>query len=418
MISFLGLYHSRCHFRSREQVEMKMKRAIGGICVLLSCAVAFCQQHQDWTARLVPVNLLENMARDIPAKIERIQREAASGEWKEDAEPIYKAAGFATRSLLSFETSRLNFRSTGKDQAGSDVLFVAWDVTIAGKSGLFLRDSCITSDYFVRLHDASTDWMLSALPKLAVPQHFRASIDIRTAGADSYFSLEAIGSSHAFVHDYELRGGTNDGDWLIELRVGKGLLSNFYGRTVWVAERFPPLSDQIRSWSLEKISSQLSSQFHGRTDRDEILIAELVKRKPAPEILSQLIRRVATNRLLLDVRFGQIVGTLYAVDPRWAEEFQFNSLREFIVMGPVAEDASMRAFPATCSHRFESLAVDLVGTRTLMKSAFAYLAECGSEEALAAVQASSPTRELEFDKNRALSAMRSRFQSDPGRPRP
>lgn len=334
-----------------------------------------------------------------------------SGRWDPEAESVYTAAQKATASLIRTDKMILRSRSTTSDSHGNDLMLVSWDATIQGKeSRVVLYDSYIKSRYLIAINGASKDQMAALLPHLFVSQGWEtAKVIIHVRGEPSpseTFELRSIGSSMAWIHDYEISGGSLEGNWFLALTVGKGLLTDYYGQTVGVPERFPPLQARLKPWSDQKIASELSSRPFGRTDRDQILMTELASRGWSVMQFSELLRKAGSNGPLLKMRFDQVAAALSAVDHSKVEPFSAASLEQFAVIGSVSEEAAESAASTGCSNRLEGIATKLVQKRLLLRAAFGYMWMCGiSPEAYAAVEAAVVPSALDSTRRFALQAI-------------
>ena len=168
------------------------------------------------------------------------------------------------------------------------------------------------------------------------------------------------------------------GDWIIELAVGKFLLASYYGDAVWVPERFPPLSRVAKEWTHDKLLAELSTHVQPYF-RDRILIGEMISRNPSESQLMDVLEKFRTHPALVEVRLGQILNAMSEEDKSLSrvKRFAESCLEVLARMGATAEDAGVEAFRwIDCSDRLEQRVVGLLGKRSLLKGGLQFLGRC------------------------------------------
>jgi hypothetical protein len=352
----------------------------------------------------------------LAASWQRLRELIRKGSWDPRAEYLYESAIKATSSVVFTEQMTLRNRATNQDSTFGDVVLIEWEVQLAGArlSSLVLEDTSIESRYLLRVNNISTVELLEMLPKL-VPKYSWFNMPLLIEVSENpgeigaRFQFHFMGSNNAWAYDYSLSGIKIGADAFVAITFGKGLLRPYYGDNLWIGERIPPLRESVRTWSdnLTRTSSE----------RDNVLMAEFMRRNPSNLQLMWLLKNAATNPLLLDRRYGQIRLALEIRDPISAKDrintFALESLAFLNDLGAIGKGAAWKAFPHDCGLGepvWESTAVESLRSEALRAAAIRYLSRCAaSEEALKSLESLSLTDDEERARQFAVGTVRSRI---------
>ncbi len=364
--------------------------------------------------RLLDVSRLRSL-------VVQLRQQAENYPWDPKAEALLNTAEKATPSVLRLDLTSARTRSIKRQPESGDVMTVVWDISSASiKGSLLLEDTPFVSQYLLSLHETSIEKLATILPDVLIwPYPMTAPLTIQTIehheSLIGQINVHFVGAAMPRIHDYDVRGiGTRDGEWIIEVVIGKGKLRKYYGDTFGVPERVPPLSEIVSSWSDGKLVSELSNRT-ALNARDKIITAELVRREPSDAYLLQLVTRVAKNQMIQLNTFNQIILALYYSDPSGSKVRTFleANLPGIEAMGPISDEMVHEGYRIVgCSESMEERAVKYLTEGRFLNAAFAYFSRCStSTAAFRALEAARVPTQLDGLRQDALSAFRARIES-------
>ena len=308
------------------------------------------------------------------------EKKVRGGVFDQRAETILKAAQSYTESVFTFSSLEVRKTATyaqrfwGKDECGtnSDSLMVEWAVNgQAGAGTLILADDMMLSTYTLRIPRAAihsiddlTTFLTGILVPAKPPLHLvLTNIDFAVPpppGIAAFMGM-TFWSASPFINDVLIHGSVREGYCYLLVQVGKGLTRDIYPVPPFIPERFPPLADQARDWSFDRIRSEVGKE--GCVDeRDHVLLTELAKRGLSQEQFVDLLvntgttdpqeiwmRAKTTTRALWEAGKGELL-----------ERYMEPALEAYSRMGPTGEGFGAELFSAArarCSPVFEALAV-------------------------------------------------------------
>ena len=364
-----------------------------------------------WTIPELDAARMENRAR-------KLENENRNARWNPAGTALFEAAQKATASLFRLDEMALIRRAATHHPALGDVMTVAWDVAIQGVRGqLLLRDSCGESTYHLRLKDLPGERLSALLPQLIgrpITETLTVELMDGPRPRGQFVSRNLYASNYIIINDRELYGTQVGNDWLLEMIIGKGFLRSFYGDTMFVKERIPPLQDRAREWPAARLLAELSDS-HYPAGRDGILIREIVRRGPAASELLYMLERIQGTRdpHLIALRYGQIHTALLERDsgPIRAAEFLELSVDLFERIGSRAEEAAVVILRAECAPRHERRSVDWLRKGIFARPALWYLGRCGdSADVQSVIENAVIPEEAESGRTSALNYVRRRAE--------
>jgi hypothetical protein len=296
------------------------------------------------------------------------------------AETILKAAQSYTSSVFAFpgleirRTATYTQRFSGKDECGanSDTLMVEWAVNgNAGAGTLILADDPMVSTYTLRIPRAaihSIDDLTAFLTGILVPE--KPPLGLAVANMDfalppppgiAAFMGMTFRSATPFINDVLIHGSVREGYCYLLVQIGKGLTRDIYPVPPFIPERFPPLADQVGSWSFDRIRSEVGKEGCSY-ERNLVLLTEVAKRGLSTEqFVDLLVNNAATDPHEMAIVAGTALRALPAVGRAAALEGYIGpTLDAYDRMGPRAGEAALELFRTarwTCSPAFEQIAV-------------------------------------------------------------
>jgi hypothetical protein len=349
-----------------------------------------------------------------------------------NAAQAYTKAVFAFRGLELRNTATYTQRFSGKDQcdANSDTLMVEWAVNgDAGAGTLILADDPMVSTYTLRISRAailSIDDLTSFLAGVLVA----AKPPLRLVLTDIDFALPPPPGISAFlgrtfrssvpsINDVEVQGSVREGYCYLLVQVGKGLTRDSYPMPPFIPERFPPLADQVGSWSFERIRSEVGKG--GCFDeRNLVLLTELAKRGLTTEqFVDILVNTETTDPHGLAILASAALRALSAVGKAAAlEGYMGPALDAYYRMGPHGEEAAAELFRTArwkCSPAFERIAVKHA-SGPFPAGPIAYLDMCStSKESLETLEQVSLPSGLDALRDHAVRSISKRVAKATGR---
>ena len=229
-------------------------------------------------------------------------------------------------------------------------------------------------------------------------------------------------SPYSHVADILIEGALQSDGWYLSLVVGKSLTGRYFAAPPRIPERFPPLSDRVKSWSSPQIRAEVgrhvrpfndSPDFTG--DRDRILIAELARRGLTDDDIINLLGSpevAPEDRLLALILALDDAGATPLVKRVFTQ-----ALEIYRRLGPQGNDSVTRLFKAAanrhCEANVESQALDVLREGVFQRGPLSYLASCStSGETVAALGSMRlPTPDLEEQREFTLQSIRRRIKA-------
>lgn len=249
------------------------------------------------------------------------------------------------------------------------------------------------------------------------------------SGPITFFSGSPSGSPrwalspYLHVADFEIDGLLEGEEWFFTFGVGKSYTQGLYPVRARIPERFPPLGDLAKSWSFAQVRGEVGRQvkpFVGgadyTADRDQILIAELVRRGLSEAQVLDLLTDVQPTPDAYDRRLAAVDEAFQdAGAAPFIGRFFMPAFRAYQRIGPAATKSVAHLFGLasvpSCQVDVEALALDLLKRGEFIEGPFAYLGSCStSREALAALQTVSLPAELEWRRQFEVDNIRSRVE--------
>lgn len=257
----------------------------------------------------------ESIEPDVPAGTA-----AASPELREeidrDAKFLSSALGIVLHSMVASQIDK---------SSGKDVLLLRWVVTNdAYVTGVTFRDTPSSNDIWLEVSPQlfSSEWIVKGFLQAHLLKS-TPSLTLREAAL--YFDPKLIKQSDTvfgggFVSTDDpsdnglisLHASTMSNRLTLAIVAGKQLIPNLYPREMLnIPERFPPLSQVAKSWTLEEINRELGKD----RNRDVILADELIRRRVSQKDLEQIIegtfdssqtRSVESKKEVISVVIGSV----------------------------------------------------------------------------------------------------------------
>jgi hypothetical protein len=204
----------------------------------------------------------DNLFRDAEAKIAQEAFDTA-------AETLLRGIEAYTKNVFNVPSLRLRKAATERvlsDPQRGDYLIAEWVIQETFGSGLMvLTDTPYYSTYELRLSgvrivtEADLTAFLHALlawhgSQTTTPTIFPPPTTISVGVTPiTFFAGQRFGiSQFNFIADFHFSGLVQGGEWLIGFRLGKSGTEKFYGVPPWIPERFPPLTELVKSWGPAK----------------------------------------------------------------------------------------------------------------------------------------------------------------------
>jgi len=201
-------------------------------------------------------------------------------------------------------------------------------------------------------------------------------------------------SAYSHMADILIEGALQSDGWYLSLVVGKSLTRGYFAAAPRIPERFPPLSDRVKSWSSAQIRAQVGRRvrpfndgpdFTG--DRDRILIAELARRGLTDDDIIELLRGPEVSPE------DRLLALIFALDDAGATPLVrrvfTQALEIYERLGPQGDDSVTRLFKAAankhCVANVESQALDVLRAGVFQEGPLAYLSQCSASSATVAV---------------------------------
>ncbi len=230
------------------------------------------------------------------------ERQLSEGSYDSLADLILKAAQGFTQ--VAFETPSLQFqRAVTSREAIGDVLLAEWTIQEPyGKGSVVLRDTPNYSTYSLRLDGTNivsradlTEFLSGLLvwdakpgkkPLGITPKNLEIRMNADCPEITS-FQVVSLAPMRQFDLPLPIRiDATEVGDaWFVTVEIFKRSVAPYYPVAPFVQERFPPLLELVKTWSISKILGEVGKptgtipQGYGQfEERDRILVAELANR--------------------------------------------------------------------------------------------------------------------------------------------
>jgi hypothetical protein len=368
--------------------------------LLLPTALANGADHPFMTFR--PLSLSEDPAGTPVADYGSYEELLTAKPLHDGARTVIESASRYTRDVFHLPQLTLVKAATFNEAEGDG--FVAnW--TFSGKySGtVTINDTPLLSRFVLRFPASPVDIgelrsLLSELVAYGPPVSIlKVEVLYRgdLSGIERFWAKPTrTPSSFMLIRDF---GGligerASDGSMYISASLSKGVSEGYFETPPFVAERFPPLSELVRSWPDSRIRAELGrlpSLQHARyltENRDTILLGELVRRGLSTQEFVQLLTGG-------DGDLAQRAQVLLRVASMSDAEFSFEkyvraALARYTEIGPGAALAvsEVTGSYTRCSPVLEAEMLNQLQGGLFVESAMSYLGRCSvSEEALEAL---------------------------------
>lgn len=321
-----------------------------------------------------------------------LQKQIAEGTFDPLADSVLRGAETLTNTIFNFGSLKLIKAVTYTD-AGGDALVAEWE-SDSGRANLVLQDTAYFSEYDIRtgprvIHNAPE---LSAfLADILVPEKEPLHLQIREfevhvppqPPAIVFFQGSNFRSAVHVVADIDIGGATDGKAWYLRVRLPKTYTRLFYPVPPYIPERFPPLSELMKTWSFERIYSEVGKRSGPEVfsvHRDGVLLAELARRGLSDSQIGDLLAGVSVGEL------GERAQLLLWAITKAGKEALVNrhlklAIERYRPIGPAAEDAVeafFRVAARNCSPESETFAVEALKDRTFFLGPLNYLSQCSA----------------------------------------
>jgi len=369
------------------------------------------------------------------------------------AERLLHGMEAVTRRVFNVPSLHLQRDATQRVPSGQqwgDVLIAEWGIDEAfGKGSIILTNTPYFSDYTMRLSDCKIESqadLLAFLNALMAPRRGGAPQGQQTAPTPSSSVPASVATTRAFagfelppttvsvpanfpavplfsgsrlgtsstpmIAAFSFTGMLEGKDWYIHFDIGNNYNAGPRDGTLgFIPERFPPLTDLVESWGSGQIRREVGREarpFEGvppfTGGRDQILIAELVRRGISGEQMSDLLTDVKPIPEEYKSRLQSLIGGyLESGKGPWLDVFQ-PALKAYEGAGFVADAAMLdlfgRAANQGCPVPVEQQAIDVLKKGVFSRGPFAYLGKCSTSlRTVATLEGLSPGNEA-FEKSK------------------
>lgn len=232
------------------------------------------------------------------------------------------------------------------------------------------------------------------------------------------FTANQNRSPYFMLHDYDLGGVAVGNEWYVRLRLGKSHTTGFYPVPPFVPERFPALTDLVKTWTGAQIRAELGKPVGPSKDdivpgpRNVILMTELARRGLTTEEVVDLV--LSARPAAATGWVGEVLTALRAAGNQTpVSSFIGPAMEMYRRIGSQADRAVEALFDhakRACAPASEQEAIKALREGAFVQGPRTYLAVCASsEEALAAVAASPDTKRNPRDKEGAIESIRQRI---------
>lgn len=343
------------------------------------------------------------------------------------AESLLQSTDKFTRALFRLSGAKLDRSATYRGPDG-DCLIASW--TFGDPPNILLVDDTpYQSIYSFRLRGSrhvDAGGILPFLQGLIVfnepplnlnPAELSIEANPVSSNVLHFTGHTSARSPYPLARDLHISGGTDGSDWYISLVVPKVYAKSYYAGPLLIPERFPPLSELLKTWSFDRVWSEVG--FHGDSvvatlwadRRDQELIAELMRRGLSePQFVDVLVSRNVT-----DLR-NRLREVLWGSSEAHAEDLYVRygaaALHRYAQIGAAAEESAESYFVGDCSPGLESLAKSTLREGLYWGGPIDYISRCSNSSAdLHMLEALAvPDRALESWKF-AVASMQRRLQS-------
>jgi hypothetical protein len=350
---------------------------------------------RGWAQNAPTIRISEGWAgSQQPATLfQAIEAHLANEPFDPEAGPLLQAADAFAKALFHLSGTKLDRSATYRGPDGDCV--VASSKFGEPPNTLLVNDTPYQSIYSFRLGGArrvSADGLISFLQELIVfqepplqlmPGGF--SIDAGPVPSTVFYFIgrTVLRSQFEGVRDIHISGGTDGRDWYISMTVPKVYAKAYYPEPLLVPERFPPLSELLKTWSFDHIRSEVG--IHGEsplahtwaTERNSMLIAELVRLGLSEQQFVELL--VPSDLTSLRTRLGEVwSGFSDAHAEGLYARYGVAALRRYAQIGPKAEESAESYFIGDCSKEFDSLAKATLKEQRYWTGPIRYITRCSN----------------------------------------
>jgi len=396
------------------------------------------------TYRVLAENAKPGSEPSVSTRFREAEAKISQGAYDPAADNLLRGAERLTKVIFNVPSLQLQRAITERVYAGAqrgDVLIAEWKIQEPfGRGMVVLTDTPYFSNYALRLAActirsrtdlaAFLDTALSWGKDPAISPMAKSSKMARTPGMTvsiptgqpiSFFRGDVFrGSPYPGVADFDFEGLFENGDWFFHFRIGKSGTERYLGVPPWIPERFPRLSELVKTWSFNQILGEIGNAvqpFAGGPDftglRDAILIAELVRRGISDDQVIELLRDPGPSHY--DTRLVAVSKGFRDAGSEFIRRYFDPALRLYEDIGPGADRAVEGLFrnaSMECSPEFEMQAMAVLKRGVFAHGPLIYLGGCStSRETMAALEAiQMPTKEKADMKERVLHSIQLRIE--------
>lgn len=345
-----------------------------------------------------------------------------SGSFDTQAQSLLGAAEEFTKAVFNLRQLKFLRAITRRDEG--DVLLAEWKIEGPFAEGLLtLEDTPVFSNYVFRIVDpdlTSQQQFKMLLLNLLVFEKSpidlpRLKIDMAVDGLLTNGFYGQVSRSATLNSIFRVSGYMRGKDLFLEVQIGKVFTQKYYYPvTPFVPERFPPLTQTVKSWDFWQIRHEIGRELAPRSGideyRDTILIDELVRRGLSQE---QFIELLQNSEPRLSYRAGLVLGAMERANQKASITRYFEpALAMYERIGTRANsavDSLFRAATRNCTSQFEPTAMRLMKSSKFEEAALRYLTRCASsEEMLRQIELLSVPDQLADSKKFGLGEIRKR----------
>jgi hypothetical protein len=334
-----------------------------------------------------------------------------------------------TKTIFNLGNLRLTKAVTYTD-AGGDALVAEWEAD-SGRANMVLRDTPYFSEYDIRtgpnvIHDApelsaflAGILVLGRDPLNVQLNEFTIQIPPQLPTIVFFQGATIARSAVPEVRNIDIGGATDGKVWYVRVRLPKTYTRLFYHVPPYIPERFPPLSELLRTWSFERIYSEVGKRSRPEVFsiyRDEVLLVELARRGLTEGQIGDLL--VGANVGNLSERAAAVLTALAKAGKEASLSRHMKlAIERYRQIGPAAEDAVAIFFidaARSCSPESETVAVEALKDRRFFSGPLNYLAQCSASPEVIQMVSDLPVPERATqNKESALSSIHRRLSRKP-----
>jgi hypothetical protein len=313
----------------------------------------------------------------------KLSHELEGGSFDPAASELLRATTNFTKGAFRLPSLRLESAITKRTDEEGDLIFVKWSFSEAiGAGSVVLKDSpyyFLYSFHVTRSRLSSENELDAFLRSLVAwggkPVYFTTeakSVRIPSAGGVSPFYLSIPGSQSPYAAGFSIDGISYEHDTFLSIFMGKQIAGDIYP-TKWIPERFPPLSELVRNWTLSQIQNEIGKGRRGfpSEERDRVLFREIVRRGVDQEQLLDMLKEGKFNWLFEELREAGHTDLVASSFKTMVDLYR----RKLILAGPV--EFAVFMLRSSCAVPDEGDVTLLVRDDILRFGGLVYLHDCG-----------------------------------------